>query len=73
VAINCFTFDALSCLSDDNTNLFFVTGCCFICHFATHRTKACPKCGYNILFCKRLDDPHCELLGRSNCYLGLIV
>jgi hypothetical protein len=24
--------------------------------------EAFPRCGYNILFCKRLDDPHCEFV-----------
>jgi hypothetical protein len=42
------------------TNLFFATGRCFVCHVATHPTEACSKQGYNILFCKRLDDPHHE-------------
>jgi hypothetical protein len=59
--MNCFTFDALSCLSDDDMNLFFVMGCCFICHVTTHRTEVCPHRGHHLLFCKRLlGQPHRE-------------
>jgi hypothetical protein len=59
VPMNCFTFDTLSCLSDDDANLFFATSHCFICHFATHRTEVCPRCGHHLLFCKcLLGKPH---------------
>jgi hypothetical protein len=61
VPVNCFTFDALSRLSDDNANLFFVTGCCFVCHVATHHIEVCPHRVHHLLFCKRLlDQPHCK-------------
>jgi hypothetical protein len=53
-------FDALSHLDDYDANLFFCSGRCFVCHFDTHRTKDCPKCGFGMLFCKCLDDPHRE-------------
>jgi hypothetical protein len=32
LAMNCFMFNALSCLSDDDANLFFYMGHCFVCH-----------------------------------------
>jgi hypothetical protein len=60
VPVNCFTFDALSCLSDEDADLFFCSSCCFVCHFTTDRTEVCPKHGFGMLFCKRLDDPHHE-------------
>jgi hypothetical protein len=65
VPVNCFTFDALSRLSDNDMNLFFVTGRCFVCHFATHHTEVCPHHGHHLLFCKRL-------LGKPHCVFGPI-
>jgi hypothetical protein len=62
VPVNCFTFDALSRLSDHNADLFFCLGRCFICHFAMHCIEVCPKRGFGMLFCKRLDNPHREWL-----------
>jgi hypothetical protein len=67
LAVNCFTFDALSHLSDDDANLFFCTGQCFVCHMATHRTEMCPVWGHHMLFCKCLDNPHHKWLFDSSC------
>jgi hypothetical protein len=47
-------------LLDDDANFFFCTGRCFVCCTATHRTEKCSVRGHHILFCKCLDDPHCE-------------
>jgi hypothetical protein len=60
VAVNCITFDAISCLTGSDTDLFFATNCCFICHVTVHRAKSCPQRSLGMLFCKCLDDPHCE-------------
>jgi hypothetical protein len=45
VAVGCFTFDALSRLSDDDANPFPRTGHCFVCHTALHHIKQCPVKG----------------------------
>jgi hypothetical protein len=37
LAINCYTFDTLSGLSDADVDLFFCMGRCFVCQMATHR------------------------------------
>jgi hypothetical protein len=58
VTVNCFMFDALSCLSPDDANLFFCTGHCFVCRPALHHVEQCPVKGHYVLFCKRLDDPY---------------
>jgi hypothetical protein len=50
----------LSHLLDDDANLLFCTGHCFVCHTATRRTEKCSVRGHHVLFCKRLDDPHRE-------------
>jgi hypothetical protein len=65
IAVNCFTFDALSHLSDNNANLFFCTGHGFVCCTATHHTEMCPVWGYHMLFGKCLDNPHHEWLFDS--------
>jgi hypothetical protein len=59
-AVNCITFDALSCLTGSDADLFFATNHCFVCHHAVHRTENCPQCSLGMLFCKRLDNPHSE-------------
>jgi hypothetical protein len=58
IAVNCFTFDALSCLSPDDANLFFFSGRCFSCRNAVHCVEQCPVKGHHVLFCKRLDNLH---------------
>jgi hypothetical protein len=58
VAVNCFTFDALSHLSDDDANLFFSALVVVSCAVPLSIIKQCPVKGHHILFCKRLDDPH---------------
>jgi hypothetical protein len=69
VAVNCITFDTLSCLTGPNADLFFVTNRCFICHHALHRSESCPQHSLGTLFCKRLDDPHCA---SFSCILVLV-
>jgi hypothetical protein len=61
VEVNCITFAVLSQLNEHDTDLFFTTSCCFICHHTLHRSEACSQCSYGFLFCKRLTDPHREL------------
>jgi hypothetical protein len=70
IAVNCFMFDALSRLLDDDVNLFFCTGRCFICHMATHRIEVCPVQGHHMLFCECLDNPHREWLFNSSRHDG---
>jgi hypothetical protein len=60
MAVNCMAFDALSCLTGPDADLFFATNRCFVCHHAVHRTESCPQCSLGMLFCKCLDDPHRE-------------
>jgi hypothetical protein len=68
MAVNCMTFDVLSRLTGPDANLFFATNCCFVCHHAVHRTESCPQRSIGMLFCKRLDDPHCESISY---FLGI--
>jgi hypothetical protein len=69
IAVNCFIFDALSCLSLDDANLFLCTGRCFMCCTAVHRVAQCSIRGPHVLFCKRLDNPHCEYSASSTGWL----
>jgi hypothetical protein len=62
VAVNCYTFDALRCLSDGDADLFFCTGSCFMCRTAVHRTKKCSPRGPPVLLCKCLEDVHSMLV-----------
>jgi hypothetical protein len=62
VAVNCITFDAISRLSGSDADLLFATNHCFICYQAIHRSESCPLRSLGMLFCKRLDDPHSELV-----------
>jgi hypothetical protein len=61
-AINCITFDALSRLTGPDVDLLFATNRCFVCLHALHQAESCPQCSLEMLFCKRLDDPHRESL-----------
>jgi hypothetical protein len=67
VAVNCITFEALSCLSGPDADFFFATSHCFVCHHALHRSESCPQCSLGFLFCKRLDDPHRESFVFGHC------
>jgi hypothetical protein len=58
VAVNCYTFDALRCLSDSDADLFFCMGRCFMCRTAVHCTEKCSLRGLPVLLCKCLEDVH---------------
>jgi hypothetical protein len=62
MAVNCITFDALSRLTGPDADLFFATNRCFICHHVVHHAETCPQRSIRMMFCKRLDDPHCEFV-----------
>jgi hypothetical protein len=66
MAVNCIMFDVLSHLTGPDTDLFFTTSHCFICHHALHRSESCPQRSLGTLFCKCLDDPH----HTSSCFLA---
>jgi hypothetical protein len=36
LAVNWYMFNTLSHLSNADADLFFCTGCCFVCQMATH-------------------------------------
>jgi hypothetical protein len=55
-------FPLQSRLTGPDADLFFVTNCCFVCHHALHRTENCPQRNIGMLFCKCLDNPHCEFV-----------
>jgi hypothetical protein len=51
-------FDALSCLTSPDVDLFFTMNHCFICFHVFHRSECCPQLSLGTLFCKCLDNPH---------------
>jgi len=64
IKVNCITFDAISCLSDRDQDLYWALGRCFLCKKASHRSETCHHLGkHAIPICSLLgDDPHCELV-----------